>query len=117
MSSFLVLQNVNSLPDSYGKPVGALSPVNHKGPHQAEHKTSLHPQAIHFTSHHTTSHVFLFFFYPIYIPWTLNTGTCLQQGDLIYSVGLHRNHVLATANTGEIGRGFGKKSRVNGPEG
>ena len=30
------------------------------------------------------------------------------QGDLFYSAGLHRNHVLATANTGEIGRGFGK---------
>ena len=25
-----------------------------------------------------------------------------------YSAGLHRNHVLATASTGEIGRGFGK---------
>ena len=28
---------------------------------------------------------------------------------LFYSVGLHRNHVLATADTGKIGRGFGKK--------
>ena len=27
-----------------------------------------------------------------------------------YSAGLHRNHVLATANTGKIGRGFGKNS-------
>ena len=25
-------------------------------------------------------------------------------------VGLHRNHTLATANTGEIGRGFGKNA-------
>ena len=48
------------------------------------------------------------FIEPIYIPRTLNTGTCIQQGDLFYSAGLHRNHVLATANTGEIGRGFGK---------
>ena len=48
------------------------------------------------------------FFEPIYIPRALNTGTCIQQGDLFYSAGLHRNHVLATANTGEIGRGFGK---------
>ena len=31
----------------------------------------------------------------IYIPRTLNTGTCLQQGDLFYSAGLHRYHVLA----------------------
>ena len=35
-------------------------------------------------------------------------GTCIRQGDLFYSVGLHRNHVLATANTRKIRRGFGK---------
>ena len=50
------------------------------------------------------------FFEPIYTPRALNTGTCLQQGDLFYSAGLHRNHVLATVNTGEIGRGFGKNA-------
>ena len=50
------------------------------------------------------------FFQPIYIPRKLNTGTCIWQGDLFYSAGLHRNHVLATANTGEIGRGFGKNA-------
>ena len=50
------------------------------------------------------------FFEPIYIPWELNTRTCLQQGDLIYSAGLHRNRVLATANTGKIGRAFGKNA-------
>ena len=33
--------------------------------------------------------------------------TYIQQGDLVYSAGLRRNHVLATANTGEIERGFG----------
>ena len=49
-----------------------------------------------------------FFFKPIYIPPALNTGTCLRKGDLFYSAGLHRNHVLAIANTGKIGRGFGK---------
>ena len=48
------------------------------------------------------------FFEPIYIPRALSTGTSIQQGDLFYSAGLHRNHVLATANTGEIRRGFGK---------
>ena len=47
------------------------------------------------------------FFEPIYIPRALNTGTCIQQGNLFYSAGLPRNHVLATANTGEIRRGFG----------
>ena len=29
-------------------------------------------------------------------------GTYLWQGDLFYSAGLHRNHVLATANTGKL---------------
>ena len=47
-------------------------------------------------------------FEQIYIPRALNTGTCIRQGDLFHSAGLHRNHVLATTNTGEIGRGFGK---------
>ena len=44
----------------------------------------------------------------IYIPRALSTGTCIRQGDLFYSAGLHRNHVLPTANTEEIGRGLGK---------
>ena len=47
---------------------------------------------------------------PIYIPRALSTGTCIWQGDLFYSAGLHRNHVLATANTGEIGRGVGENA-------
>ena len=47
---------------------------------------------------------------PIYIPRALYMGTCIQQADLFYSAGLHRNHVLATANTGEIRRGFGKNA-------
>ena len=50
------------------------------------------------------------FFEPIYIPRALNTGTCLRQGDLFYSTGLHGNPVLATANTGKIGRSFGKNA-------
>ena len=50
------------------------------------------------------------FFEPIYVPRALNMGTCLQQGDLFYSAGLHRNHVLAKANTGKIGRSFGKNA-------
>ena len=37
-------------------------------------------------------------------------GTCLWQGDLFYSAGQHRNHVLATANTGKIRRGLGKNA-------
>ena len=49
-------------------------------------------------------------FEPMYIPRELNTGTCIRQGDLFYFAGLHRNGVLAIANTGEIGRGFGKNA-------
>ena len=30
-------------------------------------------------------------FEAIYIPRALNTGPCIQQGDLFYSAGLHRN--------------------------
>ena len=50
------------------------------------------------------------FFEPIYIPRVLHTGTCIRQSDLFYSAGLHRNHVLATADTGEIGRVLKKKA-------
>ena len=35
------------------------------------------------------------------MPRTLNTGTCIQQGDLFYSVGQHRK---------KFGRGFGKNA-------
>ena len=44
----------------------------------------------------------MFFFSLFNIPRAPNTGTCIQQGDLFYSEGLQRNHVLATANTGKI---------------
>ena len=30
-------------------------------------------------------------FQPIYIPWALNMGTCIQQGDVFYFAGLYRN--------------------------
>ena len=39
-------------------------------------------------------------FEPIYMPRALNTGTCIQQGDLFYSAGQHR----------KSGRGFGKNA-------
>ena len=72
--------------------------------------TSIYLHVIHFTSHYTKS---LFFsnhnsnsihnsernprktttheLEPIYISRALNTGTCIQQGDLFYFAGLHRN--------------------------
>ena len=37
-------------------------------------------------------------------------GTCIRQGDLFFSAGLHRNHALATANREKIGRWFGKNA-------
>ena len=88
--------------------VGALSPVNHKGLHQGWTPTSLslHVYSFHMSLYHKSC-----FFKPSYIPRVLNTGTCLWQGDLFYSAGLHRNHVLDTANTRKIGRGFGKMGR------
>ena len=44
--------------------VCALSSVNHKGLHQG--CVSLYPQVIHFTSHHTTSHVFSLFIFRVH---------------------------------------------------
>ena len=58
----------------------------------------------------------MFFFKTIYVPRALNTGSYIRQGDQLYFEGLYRNYVLATANTEEIGKGFGKM-QVNGPEG
>ena len=49
------------------------------------------------------------FFKPIYILRAHTTGAGIWQGDLFYSAGLQRDHVLVTANTEEIGRGLGKK--------
>ena len=37
-------------------------------------------------------------------------GTCIRQSDLFYSAGLHKNHLLATANTEKIGKGSGKNA-------
>ena len=51
------------------------------------------------------------------MPRALNTGTCIQQGDLFYSAGLHRNHVLATPNTGKNSGEVLEKMQVNGLEG
>ena len=64
-----------------------VSSLSHKGLHQGWTQTSLYPQVIHPTSHHTTSHVFE----PICILRALYMGTCIQQGDLFYFADLHRN--------------------------
>ena len=41
------------------------------------------------------------------MPWALNTGTCIQQGDLFYSAGQHKKQL------GEVL----EKMQVNGLEG
>ena len=46
-------------------------------------------------------HVIIFFL-PTYIPRALKMATCIQQGELFYSAGLHRNE--------KIGRGLGKNA-------
>ena len=68
--------------------VGALSPINHKGLHQGWTQISLYLQVIHFTSHHTTSHVLLVFSY-LYSAGTWH-GNLHPTGYLSYSTGLHR---------------------------
>ena len=47
------------------------------------------------------------FLEPIYMPRALNTGTCIQQGDLFYSAGQHRKKL------GDVL----EKMQVNGLEG
>ena len=47
------------------------------------------------------------FFEPIYMPRALNTGTCMQQGDLFYSAGQHRKKLEEVL----------EKMQVNGLEG
>ena len=103
-----IIQSLNLIWYQHNLLVGALSLVNHKGLHQGRTQTSIYLQVINFTSHHTTSHgCCCWFFLGYYIQRALSTRTCIRQGDLSYSAGLHRNHVLATANAEEIGRAFG----------
>ena len=47
---------------------------------------------------------------PIYIPRALNTGTCIRQGDLFYSAGLHRNQCQPQLRQEKHGRGIGKNA-------
>ena len=39
---------------------------------------------------------------------SINTGTCIQQGDLFYSAGLYRNRCLQQPTQEKRGKGFGK---------
>ena len=108
--------------------VSALSPVKHKGLHQGWTQTS--PS---YSFHKSIYHKSFFFFLsnsinnfgtqnqrerkkqtrvlePIYIPRALNTGTCIQQGDLFYSAGLHRNRCQPQLTQEELRSGFGKNA-------
>ena len=80
---------------------------------RAEHK--LHSISNIFISQVIITEVMVF--EPIYSPRELNTGACIRQGDLFYSAGLHRNHVLATANTEKKSGEVLEKMQVNGPGG
>ena len=100
---------VETLVTAVSELVGALtlSPVNHKGLQQGWTQTSLYIQVIHFTRHHTTSHIFSAYLY--------STGT--QHGNLhpagwpILFCGHTQEPGLATANTGKKnGRGSGKNA-------
>ena len=52
----------------------------------------------------------MFFSPPIYIPRALNTGTFIQQGDLLYSTCLHRNQCQPQLTQEKLRRGFGKNA-------
>ena len=54
---------------------------------------------------------------PIYMPRALNTGTCIQQGDLFYSAGQHRKKLgeIWKKNAGEwTGRVEISKEKIPG---
>ena len=77
----------------------------------AEHK--LYLQVINFTSRHTTSHVFL----SLFIFRGHSTREPASSRVTFYSASLHRNHVLATANTEKKSGEVLEKMQVNGPVG
>ena len=49
---------------------------------------------------------------PIYIPGALNTGTCIQQGDLFYSADLYRNRCQPQLTQEKLGRTGEQTGRV-----
>ena len=85
----------------------------HKGSHQGWTQTSPYLQLIHFTSHHTTSHVFFVFF--CFLTYLYSAGT--QHGNLHeagWPISFCRptlEPVLATANTGKNWERFWEKCR------
>ena len=79
--------------DKINTKLAALSPVSHKVLHHGWTQTSSYLQVIHFTSHYTTSYSFVLFFLAVYIPRALNTGTCIQKGDLFYSAGTQHGNL------------------------
>ena len=88
------------------KLVGALSQVNHRRLHQGWTQTSLYLQVSHFTSHHTTFHLFWAYLY--------SAGT--QHGNLhpagwpILFYGPTKKPVLATPYIGKNRERFGKNA-------
>ena len=106
-------QHPKTCTQSFSYLVGALSPVSHKGLHQGWTQASLCLQVIHFTSHHTTNHVFLAYLYSA----GSQHGNLHPAGWPILFCGPTLKPVVATANTGKKSREVLKKMQVNGPEG
>ena len=104
------LNTVISFCRRISKLVGALSPVNHKGLHQGWTQTSFCLKVVHFKSHDTTSDFLLLFV----LAYLYSTGT--QHGNLhapgwpILFCGPTQEPVVVAANTGKLGRGFGKNA-------
>ena len=67
----------------------------------------LWPTSLEHKTRKTITHVLE----PIYIPQALSRGTCIQQGDLFYSAGLHRIWCWPQLKEEKLRSGFGKKCR------
>ena len=68
---------------------------------------------IHFTSHDTTSHVFVVVVVVLSLSIFRGHSTiepALQQCDLFYFAGLHRNQCQSQLTQEKFGRGFGKNA-------
>ena len=85
-----------------------MSPVNHKGLYQGWTQTSVYLHVIHFTSHHTTSHVFLSLF--IFRGHSTREPASSRVTYFILRAytGTSVNH---SQHRKKIGRGFGKNAR------
>ena len=89
--------------------VGALSPVK---PQRITSglNTNFTPCDSFYKSSYQKSCFFVLFLKSIYILRALNTGTCIQQSDLFYSAGLHRNRCQPQLTQENFSKSFGKNT-------